>query len=72
MKGGWYCSGCGALYSSPGYGYIVCQKCGHSGLRGFSKRPVRVRCEVEGCEFTGWDDGGVNDDLGMHRRREHA
>lgn len=70
MSGGWYCDNCGALYRTLGGGIIVCQKCGHLGLRGYERRPRRVACRD--CEFTGWDDGGVNDDLGRHRRREHA
>lgn len=71
MKPLWYCSNCGATYSSPGYGLITCQRCGHLGLRGCERKPVRVVCPVGGCDFTGWDDGGVNDDLGRHRRSAH-
>jgi hypothetical protein len=70
MSGGWYCSKCGALYSSPGAGLITCQTCGGLGLRGFARRPRRVECAD--CRWQGWDDGGVNDDLGRHRRREHS
>lgn len=69
---GFYCSDCGALYSKPGSGRITCGRCGASGLRMFRKIPKRVRCDVESCRFEGWDDGGVNDDLGQHRRRAHA
>ena len=71
VQHGWYCSDCGALYRTLGSGHIVCQKCGHSGLRGFRKRPQRVVCSfiiTAGCPWTGWDDGGVNDDLGQHLR----
>lgn len=68
---GWYCTGCGALYRTPGYGLINCQRCGHLGLRGFDRLPCRVTCPVVGCDFKGWDDGGVNDDLGRHRRKAH-
>jgi hypothetical protein len=41
------------------------------GLRGFERRPRRVRCPAPDCEFRGWDDGGVNDDLGRHLRHDH-
>lgn len=72
MTGGWYCSGCGALYKTLGYGAIHCQVCGKLGLRGFDRKPQRVTCPVDTCDFTGWDDGGVNDDLPAHLRREHS
>lgn len=72
LKSGWYCTECGALYSNPGSGLITCQRCGHMGLRGFNRPPKRVTCPEEGCDFAGWDDGGVNDDLGRHLRREHG
>jgi hypothetical protein len=70
MSGGWYCSDCGALYSSPGAGVITCQRCGGLGLRGFASRPRRVECVEHG--WRGWDDGGINDDLGRHHRQKHA
>lgn len=69
VKRGWYCTDCGALYSNPGSGIITCQRCGALGLRGFERVPKRVRCSI--CDFTGWDDGGVNDDLPRHMRLEH-
>ena len=72
MSGGYYCTECGACYSSPGWGLITCGRCGTIGLRGYNKRPRRVACPVEGCDFRGWDDGGVNDDLGRHNRRDHG
>ena len=68
---GWYCSACGAKYSTPGAGFITCGQCGASGLRGFNGRLRRVQCFSPGCTFTGWDDGGVNDDLGQHLRLVH-
>jgi hypothetical protein len=67
---GWYCSKCGALYSSPGTGVITCQKCGGLGLRGFHRPPRRIGCAE--CDWQGWDDGGINDDLGRHHRQKHA
>ena len=69
MKGGWYCSNCGAVYSHPGSGFISCQRCGDLGLRGFARQPRRVGCAE--CDWHGWDDGGVNDDLGRHQRQQH-
>lgn len=73
---GRYCPDCGALYALLGSGYTTeyttCQKCGRLGLRGFDKRPIRVGCSVADCDFVGWDDGGVNDDLDRHMRRDHA
>ncbi len=84
MSGGWYCTNCGTLYRTlcprsrtgrsprPGSGIISCPRCGHLGLRGYERTPRRVFCPVEDCDFTGWDDGGVNDDLGRHERREHG
>jgi len=69
---GWYCPKCGACYRTLGSGLIVCQKCGGAGLRGFDRPPMPTICPVTGCEWKGWDDGGINDDLGMHRRREHG
>lgn len=72
MTGGFfYCSSCGAI-QPLGIGLINCRGCGHLGLRGFNKRPIRVTCSIERCRFIGWDDGGVNDDLGQHMRREHT
>jgi hypothetical protein len=56
-RSGFYCAGCGALYKTTGWGTIRCQQCGHLGLRGFEKRPVRVWCP-HGCDWSGWNDGG--------------
>lgn len=67
---GFYCTECGATYQTPGAGIITCHRCGHLGLRGFERPPIRVTCP-KGCDWQGWDDGGVNDDLGRHLRREH-
>lgn len=69
---GYYCSQCG-MVQPLGEGLINCrnQSCGSIGLRGYERRPRRVWCEVDGCRFSGWDDGGVNDDIGRHMRREH-
>lgn len=72
FAGGWYCTECGATYATPGSGLISCQRCGAIGLRGFRRYPRRIQCPISGCGFRGWDDGGVNDDLGEHARREHA
>lgn len=72
MKGGWYCTECGELYSHPGSGLITCQRCGRLGLRGFARRPFRVTCPHDGCTWSGWDDGGINRDLDHHLHREHA
>lgn len=69
--GGWYCTRCGATYATTGSGFITCQRCGSIGLRGFKRFPRRVSCDVPGCAFRGWDDGGVNDDLGIHKRIDH-
>jgi hypothetical protein len=70
--GGWYCTDCGSCFSNPGSGLISCSVCGKLGLRGFhGRRPRRVNCPVEGCSFEGWDDGGINDDLGYHQRTSH-
>lgn len=71
--GGWYCTECGwTTLRLPG-GAIHCGACGKLGLRGFHRHyPYRIRCAVEGCSWQGWDDGGVNNDIGEHMRREHA
>lgn len=69
--GGYYCPECGTV-QPLGEGFITCRRCGHIGLRGFDRLPRRVRCPEPDCDFQGWNDGGVNDDLGRHRRREHA
>ncbi len=71
VQHGFYCSSCGALYATLGSGLITCQRCGAIGLRGFRKRPMRVSCAVAGCSFTGWDDGGINNDLPQHLRLAH-
>lgn len=70
-RGGFYCSGCGACFTTAGWGVITCQKCGQLGLRQFTKMPRSVTCPKAECDWRGWDDGGVNDDLGRHLRREH-
>ena len=71
MSGGWYCPDCGARYSTLGHGLITCQRCGNLGLRGYARIPRRVNCP-EHPDWRGWDDGGINDDMPRHRRREHA
>lgn len=71
MTGGFYCSACGATTNTLPDGFVTCGQCGHLGLRGYEKRPVRVHCTALDCGWTGWDDGGVNDDLDRHLRREH-
>lgn len=68
--GGFYCSACGAVQGLGSGGIISCRNCGHLGLRGYSVLPRRVRCADPDCDWRGWDDGGVNDDLGRHER-EH-
>lgn len=70
---GFYCSTCG-MVQPLGEGFITCRNssCSGIGLRGYDRRPRRVWCEVVGCRFSGWDDGGVNDDIGRHMRRDHA
>jgi hypothetical protein len=68
--GGYYCATCG-LVQPLGSFRIVCRGCGASGLRGFGDRPKRVVCPMEGCDWTGWDDGEVNDDLKRHLRTAH-
>ena len=72
IQHGWYCADCGALYAKLGYGAITCQRCGALGLRGFRKRPRTVVCPHQPCSWMGWDDGGVNDDLGRHVASAHA
>jgi hypothetical protein len=72
MRSGFYCSACGAMFNRCPEGIVTCARCGHLGLRCFDRPIRRVSCTVDGCTFTGFDDGGVNDDLGRHRRREHA
>ena len=67
---GFYCSECGTM-QHLGSGLITCRRCGKIGLRGFADPPRRVVCPHEGCDWTGWDDGEVNDDLKVHLRREH-
>jgi DNA-directed RNA polymerase subunit RPC12/RpoP len=69
---GYYCSACGAITHRLPAGMVTCHQCGHLGLRGYDRRPRRVSCPVDGCNWIGWDDGGVNDDLGAHTRRDHA
>lgn len=72
IGGHWYCPGCGALHHRLPEGLVTCNRCGNLGLRGYARPPVRVHCAEPLCTFTGWDDGGVNDDLGRHARLEHA
>jgi len=71
MSGGWYCTECGARYGTLGSGRITCQRCGKLGLRGYDRTPFRVTC-AEHPDWRGWDDGGVNDDLALHQRRQHV
>lgn len=69
---GYYCTECGALYAHPGHGVITCGACGALGLRCFYRRPRRVSCAEPECAFSGWYDGGINDDLPGHLRRDHG
>jgi ribosomal protein L40E len=71
MSGGFYCPDCGATFIRLPSGVVVCRRCGGLGLRGYDRQPRRVSCD-EHPDWRGWDDGGVNDDLGRHRRREHS
>lgn len=64
-----YCRHCGRT-QALGCGFITCRYCGSLGLREYERRPRRVICP-RGCGWSGWDDGGVNDDLGRHLRRDH-
>lgn len=72
MAGGFYCTKCGAVTRYLPAGLVTCWGCGGLGLRGYDRTPRRVSCPHEGCDFEGWDDGGVNDDLGRHHRRVHV
>ena len=67
--GGYYCTNCGCCFRTPGSGVIACGQCGHLGLRGYRRQPRRIRCPYGDCDWSGWDDGGINDDLGRHVRR---
>ncbi len=68
---GHYCPKCGTLHSRLPAGFVTCGRCGALGLRGYDgSRPKRVKCPL-GCSWSGWDDGGVNDDVGRHLRRDH-
>ncbi len=69
MSGGYYCTNCGCCFRTPGSGVIACGQCGHLGLRGYRRQPRRIRCPYGDCDWSGWDDGGINDDLGRHVRR---
>lgn len=71
MSGGWYCPDCGATYTQLPVGAVHCRRCNNLGLRGFDRRPKRVTCP-DHPDWRGWDDGGVNDDLPRHVRRDHA
>jgi hypothetical protein len=68
---GWYCPDCGTKYWHLPEGFVTCAGCGGIGLRGFEGHLRPAKCS-EHPSWQGWDDGGVNDDLGAHRRREHA
>jgi hypothetical protein len=71
-RGGWYCSGCGTCHDTLPAGFVTCRRCGHLGLRGYCNYgPVGLACGFPGCEWQGWDDGGVNDDAGRHLRLAH-
>lgn len=70
--GGWYCTHCGARHDVLPAGIVSCRICGSIGLRGYSNQaPVPLACGFPGCEWRGWDDGGVNDDAGNHLRSIH-
>lgn len=70
MNGGWYCPACGAICAALPSGLVTCSRCGNLGLRGFDRHPQPVHCG-EHPDWRGWDDGGVNDDLGRHLRQAH-
>lgn len=58
MRGGYYCRDCGTVQSLPA-GACYCRKCGGLGLFGYNNRaPIRngLKCPVEGCSATFWDD----------------
>lgn len=71
IGGGFYCSTCGAIHLSLPGGLVTCRRCGGLGLRGYDRTPRRLTCPVHPA-WRGWDDGGVNDDLGRHQRDAHA
>jgi len=71
MRGGWYCADCGAMPFVLPSGLVTCPHCGGLGLRGYERRPRRLICDDHPA-WRGWDDGGVNDDLGRHRRQQHT
>lgn len=70
--GGWYCDDCGVLALGLPSGMVNCRSCGGIGLRGYDNaRPRRLTCP-DHPTWRGWDDGGVNDDIGRHRREAHV
>lgn len=69
---GFYCSSCGARHGRLPDGLVNCRQCGGIGLRAYALVPRRVKCRADGCTFTGWHDGGVNDDMGDHFRNAHT
>lgn len=72
LRGGWYCTECGTCHDVLPEGAVRCRVCGGIGLRGYAnQRPIRLACGVLGCEWIGWDDGGINDDAGNHLRSTH-
>lgn len=71
MTGRFYCTSCGTVQTLGEGGVIHCHRCGRPGLRGFSDTPRRVRCPQDGCDWSGWDDGEINDDLRRHLRSDH-
>ena len=70
--GYFYCSACGTVQTLGSGGVIHCHRCGRGGLRGFADRPRRVRCPEDDCDWFGWDDGEINDDLLRHLRHDHG
>lgn len=67
----WYCTMCGWATLTLPSGEVRCIKCNGLGLRGSEARPIRITCPFERCEWSGWDDGGINNDLGRHLRTDH-
>lgn len=72
QQGGYYCSDCGTCHATLPDGIVTCRMCGHLGLRGYwNIMLIGLACGFSGCEWRGWDDGGVNDDAGEHLREAH-
>lgn len=67
----WYCTTCGWMTLALPSGEVRCLKCNKLGLRGSEARPMEIACPFDGCDWSGWDDGGINDDLGKHLRSCH-